>query len=185
MQARGETSPTHLSELVVRRLITPREFRILARHMDKAPGQICWCWIAHMFTVAVRASTSFFSSALVMGSFEILTEVLVWQATERRLGQQKLWWLHSRCVEARGCIGRTFAYIDTQIPLAYIHLLALLVKLTLFVMAIEAGVALGLWLEQQQLVTIDDNENWHSKAVDDVEQRVSFSVSSSARFFSQ
>lgn len=53
MQARGETSPTHLSELVVRRLITPSEFRILSRHMGKAPGQICWCWIAHMFTIAV------------------------------------------------------------------------------------------------------------------------------------
>eukprot|EP01043_Picozoa_sp_COSAG02_P040942 COSAG02_NODE_3353_length_6884_cov_2.929108_4_plen_138_part_00 len=67
MQARGETSLEHLSDLVVRRLITPREFRILAHHMDKAPGQICWCWIAHMFTVAVRASASIFWSALGHG----------------------------------------------------------------------------------------------------------------------
>eukprot|EP01043_Picozoa_sp_COSAG02_P040943 COSAG02_NODE_3353_length_6884_cov_2.929108_5_plen_66_part_00 len=57
-------------------------------------------------------------------------------------------------------------------------------KLTLLVMAIEAGVALGLWLEQQQLMTINDNENWDNKTVDDVEQQVSFSVSSSARFCS-
>lgn len=56
MQARGETSPEHLSQLVARRLIAPHEFRILSRHMDKAPGQICWCWIAHKFTVAVRIS---------------------------------------------------------------------------------------------------------------------------------
>lgn len=107
--------------------------------------------------------------------------VLVWQAAEGRLGQQKLWWLHSRCAEARGCIGRTFAYIDTQIPLAYIHLLALLVKITLLVMTIEAGVALGLWLEQQQRVENADNESWHSMEAD--EQRVSFSVSSTAWFF--
>lgn len=121
MQARGETSLDHLSQLVARKLITPREFRILSRHMSKAPGQVCWCWIAHMFTIA---------------------------AAEGRLGQQKLWYLHSRCAEARGCIGRTFAYIDTQLPLAYIHLLALLVKLTLFVMAIEAGATLAVFLEK-------------------------------------
>lgn len=116
-------------------------------------------------------------------SSKVRTDVLVWQATERRLGQQKLWWLHSRCAEARGCIGRTFAYIDTQIPLAYIHLLALLVKLTLLVMAIEAGVALGLWLEQQQPVTHAKHESWHSMEADVLEQQVSFSVSSIAWLF--
>jgi hypothetical protein len=143
MQARRETSLEDLSHLVSRRLITPQEFRILSRHMGKAPGQICWCWIAHMFTVA---------------------------AAEGRLGQQKLWWLHSRCAEARGCIGRTFAYIDTQIPLAYIHLLALLVKLTLFVMAVEAGVSLALWLEGQKAADAADGYNLGQSS------HVSFSV---------
>jgi hypothetical protein len=175
MQARGETSPTHLSQLVVRQLITPSEFRILSRHMGKAPGQICWCWIAHMFTVAVR--TQLDCTTLRLCSKRLIA-AFAWQAAERRIGQQKLWWLHSRCAEARGCIGRTFAYIDTQIPLAYIHLLALLVKLTLFVMSIEAGVVLGLWLEQQQLLTAEDANGSSQTSEIDLSERVSISVSS-------
>ena len=110
MQARQELELEDLMLLVERRLLTASEASLLERHMTKAPAQVLWAWIAHIFTVA---------------------------SSEDRIGDQKLWWLHQKCTDARGCIGLTFAYLDSQLPLAYIHLLGVLVKVTLFVMAAE------------------------------------------------
>ena len=76
-----------LQVLVDRKLLSRKQADALEGECSKS--QVIWCWIAHMFTVAQR---------------------------EGRLPDgHKLWWFHDKCTIARGSIGRTFAYIDTQV----------------------------------------------------------------------
>ena len=50
-------------------------------------------------------------------------------------------------------------------------------------MSIEAGVALGLWLEQQQLSTTENADGSSQATEIDLSERVPFSVSSSSALF--
>lgn len=107
-------SPKDMEELVKRGLLTGSEARLLSNHHSEP--QVIWCWINQMFHTA---------------------------AEEGRLGDHQLWYLSSRCAEARGTIGRTFAYLDTQLPMAYVHLLALMVKVALLMMAFSTGLSIA------------------------------------------
>lgn len=46
---------------------------------------------------------------------------------------------YARVIDARGGIGATFAYLDSQLPFIYVHLLSVLVHAANAIVAIDAG----------------------------------------------
>lgn len=54
---------------------------------------------------------------------------------------------YEKCVQARGAIGGIFAYLDTQIPFVYVHLLACNVHMLTLIVACDFGVATSRWIQ--------------------------------------
>lgn len=111
MQARGTDGV--LAGLVGQGLLTEDEKRKLEELVSKP--QAVWVWIA--------------------GVFQQLT-------SRGKLSSRMLVALYSICAHARSCVGRgrgVFAYLDTQLPFSYVHLIAIIVHLSNLLLAVKCG----------------------------------------------
>lgn len=119
MQAQGTDGV--LGSLVRQQLLTDDEKRKLEDLVSKP--QSMWVWIA--------------------GIFQRLAE-------QGKLSSRLLVSVYRVCAKARAAVGRghgAFAYVDTQLPLPYVHLLAVLVHLNSLAIAVKGGVlsAVAIW----------------------------------------
>lgn len=97
-------------------LLTIEELEILSTEVSKA--QVVWVWIGQIIQqVALKDKFPF-----------------------RDLVLPKL---NEICVKARGSIGLIFAYTDTQVPFAYVHLLVLSIILSNCLIAVKCGLSIG------------------------------------------
>lgn len=99
-----------VDELVEWRLLTEDEADMLRNEPSKP--QVVWAWVAGMFSNAHR---------------------------QGRICNVVLRLFYTKCMDARGGIGATFAYLDTQLPFMYVHLLACLVHAANLIAAMDAG----------------------------------------------
>eukprot|EP00928_Gymnodinium_smaydae_P038102 TRINITY_DN26349_c0_g2_i1.p1 TRINITY_DN26349_c0_g2~~TRINITY_DN26349_c0_g2_i1.p1 ORF type:complete len:402 (+),score=34.03 TRINITY_DN26349_c0_g2_i1:23-1228(+) len=118
-QARGNCSDEDKQEemfdwLFHKHLIKEQELRAI-RHAPSKP-QVVWCWIASLFHRL---------------------------HVEKKLSSRMLCLFYTQCTRARGAIGACFAYLDTQLPYAYVHLLGTVVNLLIYINAVECGVKMS------------------------------------------
>lgn len=123
-----------LSVLIERNLLKEEEGRRLQPLSSKA--QVVWVWIASVF--------------------RLLSE-------QGKLSSRLLVRLYGICATGRGAIGAIFAHIDTQLPYAYVHLLAVLVHLNSILIAFKAGAvaAVAVWnlVRSEKRGPVSDAEN--------------------------
>jgi hypothetical protein len=131
-QARGLESEAHLHENVTRGLMTEEELQII-KHMASKP-QVVWVWICRLI--------------------HHLTDL-------RKIRNQQVMepQLDALCLKARGAIGDLFTYLNTQIPLAWVHMLTVLVLLSNFLIATKCGLVIG------SMARSGGQWNWTSVAV--------------------
>mmetsp|Transcript_77779 Transcript_77779/g.137170 ORF Transcript_77779/g.137170 Transcript_77779/m.137170 type:complete len:448 (-) Transcript_77779:25-1368(-) len=103
---------SELWRLVGRGLLTQSEADMLAKLPSRS--QVLWTWIAWIFR-----------NLYDKGHIDSMILQLYYQ----------------KCAQARGAIGGIFAYLDTQLPISYVQLLAGMVHLLSFVVALEVGIA--------------------------------------------
>eukprot|EP00747_Dinoflagellata_sp_TGD_P210152 gnl/TRDRNA2_/TRDRNA2_83469_c0_seq1.p1 gnl/TRDRNA2_/TRDRNA2_83469_c0~~gnl/TRDRNA2_/TRDRNA2_83469_c0_seq1.p1 ORF type:complete len:450 (-),score=67.91 gnl/TRDRNA2_/TRDRNA2_83469_c0_seq1:86-1435(-) len=135
MQAKGADGV--LGGLVKQKLLSDDEKRKLQELVSKP--QAMWVWIAGIFQ----------------------------QLAERgKLSSRLLVTLYGICTRARGAVGRghgAFAYLDTQLPFSYAHLLAVLVHLNNFAVAAKCGAcaAVAIWNlgRPEHHTPVSDSEN--------------------------
>mmetsp|Transcript_92538 Transcript_92538/g.160790 ORF Transcript_92538/g.160790 Transcript_92538/m.160790 type:complete len:467 (-) Transcript_92538:54-1454(-) len=135
MQAHGTDGV--LGDLVKQSLLTHDEKRRLEELVSKP--QAMWVWIA--------------------GLFQHLTE-------RGRLSSRLLVALYDICARARASVGRgrgAFAYLDTQLPFSYLHLLSVLVHINNLILAAKCGAlaAVGIrnLLRSEKKEPVSDAEN--------------------------
>jgi len=119
LQAQGLVAREHLQKLVTVGLMKEEELDILQREVSKP--QACWVWIG-----------------------QILHEL----AAEGKLECKNFMLpkLDKLCVKARGSIGLIFAYLDTQVPFAYVHMLVLAIIFSNCLIAVKCGLAIAFCL---------------------------------------
>lgn len=135
MQAHGTDGV--LADLVEQSLLTQDEKRRLEELVSKP--QAMWVWIAGLFH----------------------------QLAERgRLSSRLLISLYGICSRARAAVGRgkgAFAYLDTQLPFSYVHLLSVLVHLNNLAIATKCGVLVSIGirnlLRPERRGPVSDAEN--------------------------
>lgn len=135
MQAQGTDGV--LGSLIEERLLTDDEKRKLEELTSKP--QAMWIWIASLFRHLAESG---------------------------KLSSRILDLTYGICARARGSLGRgqgAFAYLDTQVPLPYIHFLSVLVHLNSLAIAIKCGVvsAVALWnlRRSEKRGPVSDTEN--------------------------
>lgn len=116
-QAQGLESREHLEKLVHVGLVTPEELDILVQETSKP--QLIWVWIGQII-------------------HQLADEGKI-QCKDYMLPK-----LDKLCVKARGSIGGIYAYLDTQVPFAYVHLLVLSIIFSNCLIALRCGLAIGL-----------------------------------------
>eukprot|EP00931_Biecheleriopsis_adriatica_P116317 TRINITY_DN91979_c0_g1_i1.p1 TRINITY_DN91979_c0_g1~~TRINITY_DN91979_c0_g1_i1.p1 ORF type:complete len:259 (-),score=29.24 TRINITY_DN91979_c0_g1_i1:60-836(-) len=101
-----------LSGLVKRGILTDDE----AMKLKDAPsrGQVIWTWVGWIFHESAK---------------------------QGHMSEQILQLFYEKVLRARNGIGETFAYLNTQLPYVYVHLLATMVHLLCIGVAIDAGVS--------------------------------------------
>lgn len=136
MQAQGTDGV--LQGLVLQGLLTPDEKRKLEELVSKP--QAVWVWVAGIFQ----------------------------QLAERgKLSSRLLFSLYDICAKARGAVGRgrgVFAYLDTQLPFAYVHLISVMVHLCNAMVAVKCGIlaavaARNLLRPETRRDPVSDTEN--------------------------
>lgn len=135
MQAHGTDGV--LGDLVKQSLLTHDEKRRLEELVSKP--QAMWVWIA--------------------GLFQHLSE-------RRLLSSRLLIALYEICSRARAAVGRgrgAFAYLDTQLPFSYLHLLSVLVHINNLALAAKCGVLMAVGirnlLRSEKHEPVSDAEN--------------------------
>lgn len=116
-QAQGLESREHLEKLVQVGLVTTEELAILDKETSKP--QLVWVWIGQII-------------------HQLAAEGKI-QCKDYMLPK-----LDKLCVKARASIGLIFAYVDTQVPFAYVHLLVLSIIFSNCLIALRCGLAIGL-----------------------------------------
>ena len=128
-QALGETD---LNDLKQSGLLEDDECEVLAPLPSK--GQVVWAW-----------ATSYLAH-LAYGPAELGGSRLPFPVTTMP-NLQRL------CCQARGAIGATLAYVDTQVPLRYMHGLGIVVGMHNILQAITSAVVIARALRLQTYVT--------------------------------
>ena len=111
-----------VDDLLARQLCTPAEAAILTDLEERSPGasraKIPWAWVAESFTRADE---------------------------EGRLhnGAYSLPLIHQRCTAATGGIGAIRGSLGQKLPLPYVHLLTIMAKFNMGLMAITRGMAVA------------------------------------------
>jgi len=117
-QARGEDD--QLSDLVAGGLLLEHEKRALEPLVSKP--LVVWAWMTHFWTKALS------------GQLEVTPILHAAQLAPTVMG---------RCADGRGSVGLALAFVDSQQPFPYVHLLALLTDLALTVNAATVGLQAG------------------------------------------
>ena len=133
-QGRGEDGPEHMAELVAKGLLEPHEADVLAPLPSKPQVVISWL-------------TLFWTRVFQDDGLDCALPA--WPDPTR------FQLVMTKCAEARGAIGLTLAYTDTQLPFAYVHLLASVTHLTLLVNALFSGCTLGITLHESQDIKME------------------------------
>mmetsp|Transcript_99419 Transcript_99419/g.278417 ORF Transcript_99419/g.278417 Transcript_99419/m.278417 type:complete len:283 (+) Transcript_99419:2-850(+) len=101
-----------VEQLVGRNLLNPDEALLLRNQPSKS--QVVWTWVGGLFYSLHR---------------------------QGHIDSNMLPFFYSKVLDARGGIGATFAYLDTQMPFIYVHLLAVLVHAANVIVSIDAGIS--------------------------------------------
>ena len=135
-QARGEDGPEYWSldgavrrDLLEKGLLEPHEAEVLAKLPSKP--QVVTAWLTKFWTRVFQDD----GLACSLSSWPDPTRFQLVMA---------------KCAEARGAIGYTLMYTDTQLPFSYVHLLAAVTHLTLLANALYSGCTLGRTLHDSQ-----------------------------------
>ena len=123
-QARQEEGD--LDDLVTAGLLLPHEAEAL-RPLNSKP-QVIWSWMALFWTKVLSGETA---------------------VTPVPHGPQNSPLIFGLVTKARGAIGLSLAYIDTQQPFPYVHLLSLITDLALAVNAVHVGTSAGRTLAME------------------------------------
>jgi len=115
-QAQNLETREHLKQLVNVGLMTVEELDVLEKEASKP--QAVWVWIGQILH-ALAAKGKIQCSNVMLPKLDKL------------------------CVKARGSIGLMFAYTDTQVPFAYVHLLVLSIIFSNCLIAFKCGLAIG------------------------------------------
>jgi len=115
-QAQSLESREHLKQLVNVGLMTVEELDVLEKEFSKP--QAVWVWIGQILH-ALAAKGKFQCNDVMLPKLDKL------------------------CVKARSSIGLIFAYTDTQVPFAYVHLLVLSIIFSNCLIALKCGLAIG------------------------------------------
>ena len=115
-QGRDEKSPDGplFTELRSRGLVTHAEARHLADHAVKA--EVPWVWCFKLIARAVKTG--------------LLEPGLRYD-------------FHVRALKGRSAVTNIFVYIHTKLPLLYVHMIVLLVKLTMILWAFQTGIVMA------------------------------------------
>ena len=133
-QGRGEDGPAYMAELVAKGLLEPHEAAVLAPLPSKS--QVVISWLTLFWTRVFQDD----GLDCALPSWPDPTRFNL---------------VMGKCAEARGAIGLTLAYTDTQLPFAYVHLLASVTHLTLLVNALFSGCTLGRTLHDSQDIKME------------------------------
>ena len=128
-QGRGEDGPADMADLVAKGRLEPHEAAVLAPLPSKS--QVVISWLTLFWTRVFQDD----GLDCALPSWPDPTRFQL---------------VMGKCAEARGAIGLTLAYTDTQLPFAYVHLLASVTHLTLLVNALFSGCTLGRTLHESR-----------------------------------
>ena len=111
-----------LTDLLTRKLCTPEEAALMEKIEQRCPGasraKIPWSWISESFTRAHE-----------QGYLED--------------GEMTLTVLHAKCTDATGGIGAIMGQLGQKLPLPYVHLLTIMAKFNMALMAVTRGMAIA------------------------------------------
>jgi len=162
----GDDEKDELADLVRGKLLRPYEAEALAPLASKA--QVVWAWQTHFWTRAL--------------SGELGTSPVPHAAMLAPLVMQ-------RCMDGRGAIGLALAYIGTQQPFPYVHLLSILTDLALAVNAMYVGLHTGRQLfgvqphcDVAQAAALKCASSWQSESTLNVLLLVGFAAVRVAAF---
>jgi len=122
-QARGREDEKFLWRLVERGLMTEGELNVLKGKCSKP--QVVWVWISQLIHGLDREGKIRYPQIMVP-EFDAM------------------------CAKGRTAIGNTFAYIDTQLPYVWVHMLSVIVTLISCVISLKAGLTLGYLIDEAQ-----------------------------------
>eukprot|EP00908_Phaeocystis_cordata_P026180 Transcript_865.p1 GENE.Transcript_865~~Transcript_865.p1 ORF type:complete len:493 (+),score=222.21 Transcript_865:96-1574(+) len=122
----ARSNDEELGDLVRAGLLLPHEEKALqeiaAAHEEPSKAQQVWAWQTHFWTRALGGQ---------LGTTPVPHAAMVMPL------------IMKRCMDGRGAIGTALAYIGTQQPFPYVHLLAVLTDLALAVNAMYVGLHTG------------------------------------------
>ena len=116
-----------LADLVRAKLLKPHEAEALAPLASRA--QVVWAWQTHFWTRALGGDLD----TTPVPHAAMLAPLVM-----------------KRCMDGRGAVGLGLAYIGTQQPFPYVHLLSILTDLALAVNAMYVGLHTGRQLFEVQ-----------------------------------
>ena len=131
LTARGHDGPKALKELVNAGLLTAEEYKTL-KPLPAKP-QVVWGWMCKFWNQAltdIEAHHGGLQCTSVPGGESMVSSVL------------------SKCMAARSAILLALTFVSTQVPFAYVHLLAMIVQFAQLVNAAWAGTHTGILLTQ-------------------------------------
>ena len=129
LTARGHDGPKELKELVNAGLLTTEEYKTL--RLLPAKPQVVWGWMCKFWNHAltdVEAHRGGLKCSSVPGGESMVSSVL------------------GKCMAARSAILLAMTFVTTQVPFAYVHLLAMIVQFAQLVNAAWAGTHTGILL---------------------------------------
>jgi len=129
-QARADTD---LRDLVERDLLTPEELQLLKPLASKP--QVVWAWMCSYFAHLAYGDPAHGGSRLPF-PVTVLPQ------------------LHEICRHARGAVGASFAYTDTQIPFRYVHFLSLIIWTHNLIQALNSSVVFVVEIDKQEYANI-------------------------------
>jgi len=103
-----------LQDLIRMELVTKDEFKTLKKLPPQAKAEAVWIWISQVF------------------------RHLLWE--DQQIPKLLVKNVHDELMEGRDAVRQCFAYIDTQLPLPYTHLLSLTVHISHLTLAIVCGI---------------------------------------------
>jgi len=129
-QARADTD---LCDLVERDLLTIEELNLLKPLASKP--QVIWAWMCSYFAHLAYGDPAEGGSRLPF-PVTVLPQ------------------LHEICRHARGAVGASFAYTDTQIPFRYVHFLSLIIWTHNLIQAVNSSVVFVVEADKGERVNI-------------------------------
>jgi len=149
-QARGEDDD--LDDVIQAGLLLPHEAAALAPLTSKA--QVVWAWQLRLWT---RLLSGDFGASPIPHATHVAPLVM------------------ERCVQGRAAIGTAMAFIDTQQPFPYVHLLSMITDVSLMVNSIYVGIHTGRELQ-------DDKMRWSGSHLFNVGLLIAFAALRVASF---